>query len=181
VGNSGNSSSRRVDITLDGLNIDAQNTLNTDAVWVGNTSNFTIKNSQVGNTMAGSGSSDTAKSVMTCAGNSTCHNINMVFENNLFYDADTASGSAAHLECIWAGGVQGFTLRRNTFRDCTYFDVFVTVVLVNGQPQPKDHLFENNLFGQTVNTSGGDGGFTLSLHGDVSPDNFDYRSDSSGG
>jgi hypothetical protein len=175
VGNAGDSTLRRTDITFDNLNVDAQDTLNTDAIWAGNTTNFKILNSKVGNTMAGSGASETAKSVMTCAANSTCHNINMDFENNLFYDADTASGSAAHLECIWAGGIQGFILRNNTFRDCTYFDVFVTVVLANNQPQPKDLLFENNLFGQTVHPDGSNFGFALSLHGDVSPNNFIYR------
>lgn len=161
-------------VIIDGLNIDAQDTVNLDAMYITNVTGLTLKNSRVGNTMAGPGSSDTAKSVMFCGGTSTCQAENVLFEGNTFYDADAPTGSAAHLECIFATGIQGFTVRKNRFQDCTYFDIFITVILINNQPQPKDYIIEDNLFGRTLTVAGTEGGFAINVHNDVQPNNFQF-------
>ncbi|MBI5734049.1 MAG: hypothetical protein HY973_03870, partial [Candidatus Kerfeldbacteria bacterium] len=162
-------------VVIDNLNIDAQNTIDLTAMLVASVTNLTIKNSKIGNTMAGSTSTDTAKSMEFCGANSTCYAANVLLENNTFYDADAPTGSAAHLECIFATGIQGFTVRKNRFQDCTYFDIFITVILANSQAQPKDYIIEDNLLGQTLHPDGYDFGFAINLHSDVQPNNFIFR------
>ena len=171
----GNYSGTRItNVTLDGLNIDAKDTLNLTGMNIGNVTGLVLKNSRVGNTMAGSGSSDTAKSVEFCGASSTCYAADVTFDHNTFYDADAPTGSLAHLECIFATGVQSFTVKNNRFQDCTYFDIFITVILANNQAQPKDYIIEDNLLGRTVSVGGTEGGYAINIHADVVPNNIQY-------
>ena len=75
---------------------------------------------------------------------------NLTFDGVEFHDA-VATNDTVHMECIWAGGVQGFTVRNSIFRNCAYFDIFFTTL--NG-PDPKDVLLENNVFEVTKQWNG---------------------------
>jgi hypothetical protein len=174
----GGTGTRITDVIVDGISVDAQDTNNLDAMTVKNVTGITLRNSRVGNTMAGNGSSDTAKSIMTGASSSD-YVANMVLEDNLFYDADTGTGSLAHLECIFATGVQGLTARRNRFEACTYFDIFITVQNVNGQSQPINHVIEDNVMGAPIAPDGTDFGYAINWHADVvNPNGFTIQRNS---
>ena len=53
---------------------------------------------------------------------------NITFDGVDFHDA-IATDPNAHLECVWAGDVQGFTVRNSLFRNCAYFGLFITHLL----------------------------------------------------
>ena len=76
--------------------------------------------------------------------------VNITFDGVDFHDA-TATDSQVHTECVWAGDVQGLTIRNSMFRNCAYFGLFVTHLA--GTP-PKNHVIENNVFETTKQWNG---------------------------
>ena len=97
---------------------------------------------------------------------------NITFDGVTFHDA-TTTDSQIHMECIWAGGVQGFTVRNSLFYNCTYFDIFFTTM--NGA-DPKDVLLENNVFEKTRQWNGQDAIYTINISDHlVKAENFTIR------
>jgi hypothetical protein len=95
-----------------------------------------------------------------------------------FHDA-VATNDTVHMECIWAGGVQNFTVRNSIFRNCAYFDIFFT--RLNG-PDPKDVLLENNVFEVTKQWNGQNAPFAVNVANWVSKmENFTFRNNTFGG
>ena len=86
---------------------------------------------------------------------------------------------AVHMECIWAGGVQGFTVRNSIFRNCAYFDIFFTTL--NG-PDPKDVLLENNVFEVTKQWNGQNAPYAINVANWLTKaENFTFRNNVFGG
>ncbi len=74
----------------------------------------------------------------------------ITFDGVDFHDA-VATDPNAHLECLWAGDVQNLTIRNSMFRNCAYFDVFITHLYGT---EPRDVLIENNVFERTFQWNG---------------------------
>jgi hypothetical protein len=74
----------------------------------------------------------------------------VTFDGVEFHDA-VATNSSVHMECIWAGGVQRFTVRNSLFRNCAYFDIFLTTFQGG---DPANVLLETNVFEQTYSWDG---------------------------
>jgi hypothetical protein len=68
----------------------------------------------------------------------------------IFHDA-IRTDSNAHLECIYAADVQGFTVRNSQFRNCAIMDLFITKL---SGVNPRDVLIENNFFDITGSHGG---------------------------
>ena len=103
---------------------------------------------------------------------------NLTFDGVEFHDA-VATNSTVHMECIWAGGVQGFTVRNSIFRNCAYFDIFFTTL--NG-PDPKDVLLENNVFEVTKQWNGQNAPYAINVANWLSKaENFTFRNNVFGG
>jgi hypothetical protein len=103
---------------------------------------------------------------------------NIAFDGVDFHDA-VATNSSVHMECIWAGGVQGFTVRNSIFRNCAYFDIFFT--RLNG-PDPKDVLLENNVFEVSKQWNGQNAPYAVNVANWLSKaENFTFRNNSFGG
>jgi hypothetical protein len=96
----------------------------------------------------------------------------ITFDGVDFHDA-VATNSTVHMECIWAGGVQNFTVRNSIFRNCAYFDIFFTKL--NG-PDPKDVLLENNVFESPKQWNGQDAPYAINIANWLSKvENFTIR------
>ena len=103
---------------------------------------------------------------------------NLTFDGVDFHDA-VATNSTVHMECIWAGGVQGFTVRNSIFRNCAYFDIFFTTL--NG-PDPKDVLLENNVFEVTKQSNGQNAPYAVNVANWLEKaENFTFRNNTFGG
>ncbi len=74
----------------------------------------------------------------------------ITFDGVDFHDA-VATDPNAHLECVWAGDVQHFTVRNSLFRNCAYFGLFITHLYGT---EPRDVLIENNVFERTFQSNG---------------------------
>ena len=102
---------------------------------------------------------------------------NLTFDSVDFHDA-VATNSSVHMECIWAGGVQGMTVRNSIFRNCAYFDIFFT--RLNG-PDPRDVLLENNVFEAPKQWNGQDAPYAVNVANWLSKaENFVFRNNSFG-
>jgi hypothetical protein len=102
---------------------------------------------------------------------------NVTFDGVEFHDA-SAANSSIHTECLWAGGVQGLTVRNSLFRNCTYFDIFFTTL--NG-PNPRDVLLENNVFESTKSWDGTPQPYALNVANWVTTaTNFTFRNNTLG-
>ena len=102
---------------------------------------------------------------------------NILIDGVDFHDA-VASNSSVHMECIWAGGVQGFTVRNSIFRNCAHFDIFFT--RLNG-PDPRDVLLENNVFEMTKVAGGQNAYYSINVANWLSRvDNFTFRNNTFG-
>lgn len=84
---------------------------------------------------------------------------NITFDGVVFHDA-TTTNSQVHMECIWAGGVQSFTVRNSLFYNCAYFNIFLTTL--NGA-NPKNVLLENNIFEKTKQWNGQDAIYSVNV------------------
>ena len=103
---------------------------------------------------------------------------NLVFDGVDFHDA-VATNSTVHMECFWAGGIQGLTVRNSIFRNCAYFDIFFTTL--NG-PDPKDVVLENNVFEKTKQWSGQDAPYAINVANWLSKaENFTFRNNTFAG
>ena len=104
---------------------------------------------------------------------------NVLLDGVDFHDA-VATNSSVHMECIWAGGVQGFTVRNSIFRNCAYFDIFFTPPATGRDP--RDVLLENNVFEVTKQWNGQNAPYAMNVANWLSrADNFVFRNNTFGG
>ena len=97
---------------------------------------------------------------------------NITFDGVDFHDA-IATDPNAHLECVWAGDVQGFTVRNSLFRNCAYFGLFITHLYGT---EPKDVLIENNVFERTFQANGQKAPYAMMVADWLSKmENFTFR------
>ncbi len=131
-------------VTYDGINVDANGQTTAGAAFELGGSNTTVKNSRVGNVV------DEKAMLATGA--------NLTVDNVTFHDAVMSAGGESrdvHMECVYAIGVPGFTIRNSTFRDCSVMDLFFTY----GSwwtPRPPAYgnvTIENNVFGHSERAS----------------------------
>jgi hypothetical protein len=120
-------------VTYDGIEVDAGGVKTTWAALEIHGSGATFKNASVGNVVD-------EKALLVAGANHTIDNV-------LFHDA-VYKTDGVHMECVYAIGVPGFTIRNSTFRDCAVMDLFFTY----GSwwtPQPPSYgnvTIENNVF-----------------------------------
>ncbi len=72
---------------------------------------------------------------------------NILIDGVRFHDM-TATGDT-HTECLMVSGGHGITIRRSSFRNCFYFDIFFTQW--SGPDPPAGVLLENNVFASAIN------------------------------
>ena len=89
---------------------------------------------------------------------------NITYDNVYWHDA-TRNDQNIHMECLWAGSVQGLTIRNSRFHNCAVMDVMVTQL--NG-PQPRDVVLENNIFETPRDLNGtGSAYYSFLVHANV--------------
>jgi hypothetical protein len=98
-------------VTYDGIGVDAGGVQTDWAALELHGDNQTFKNAAVGNVV------DEKGALITGA--------NHTIDNVLFHDV-VLKTDGVHLECLYAIGVPGFTIRNSTFRDCSVMDLFFT-------------------------------------------------------
>ena len=98
-------------VTYDGVEVDAGGVKTTWAALEIHGSGATFKNASVGNVVD-------EKGLLVTGANHTVDNV-------LFHDAVYRT-DGVHMECVYAIGVPGFTIRNSTFRDCAIMDLFFT-------------------------------------------------------
>ena len=97
---------------------------------------------------------------------------NMTFDGVDFHDS-TATDAAVHTECVWAGDVQGLTVKNSLFRNCAYFGLFLTHYLGT---DPKNVVIENNVFEHTKQWNGQDAPYSMMVAGHITKmDGFTFR------
>ena len=123
-------------VTFDGINVDAGGVKTTYSSFELGGDNVTVKNASVGNVVDEKG--------MLAAGS------NLTIDNVDFHDV-VLKTDGVHLECLYAIGVQGLTVRNSTFRDCAVFDILFTYGSWWSPLPPAygDITLENNVFGHT--------------------------------
>ena len=127
-------------VVYDGINVDANAQHTTGSAFGVGGDGTVVKNASIGNV--------TDEKAMLATGS------NITIDNVLFHDAVlTPAGQSrdVHMECVYAIGVPGFTIRNSTFRDCAIMDLFFTY---GGwwTPQPPAYgnvTIENNVFGHS--------------------------------
>jgi hypothetical protein len=120
-------------VTFDGIEVDAGGVQTTWAALELHGDNQTFKNAAVGNVVD-------EKGLLVTGANHTVDNV-------LFHDV-VLKTDGTHLECVYAIGVPGFTIRNSTFRDCAVMDLFFTYGSW-WSPQPPSYgsvTIENNVF-----------------------------------
>ena len=120
-------------VTYDGINVDAGGTKTTGAAFELGGSGVTVKNADVGNVVD-------EKAMLATGANHTVDNV--TFHDAIFRTEGT------HMECLYAIGVPGFTLRNSLFRDCAVMDAFFTYGSW-WSPKPPSYgnvTIENNVF-----------------------------------
>ena len=120
-------------VTFDGIEVDAGGVKTNMAAVELRGPGSTFKNARVGNVVD-------EKGLLVTGANQTIDNVE-------FHDA-VLKTPGYHMECAYAIGAPGLTVRNSTFHDCAVMDLFVTY----GdwwQPQPPaygDVTLENNVF-----------------------------------
>jgi hypothetical protein len=138
----GNVIARQLDIqadntTWDNINVDAGGTKPDGSALYISGSRITYKNAAVGNVLD-------EKGLLISGDNHTIDNV-------LFHDAVMSSAGEAndvHMECVYAIGVPGITIRNSIFRDCSVMDLFFTYGSW-WSPKPPSYgnvTVENNVF-----------------------------------
>ena len=120
-------------VTYDGVNVDAGGTKTNMAAFELGGSNVTVKNAHIGNVVD-------EKAMLASGANLTVDNVD-------FHDA-VYKTNGVHMECLYAIGVPGFTLRNSSFRDCAVMDVLFTYGSW-WSPKPPAYgnvTIENNVF-----------------------------------
>ncbi len=69
-----------------------------------------------------------------------------VMFDNVKFHGNVPTNSTQHLECIFATGVQGLTVRDSVFSSCGYFDILIGMCC-GAERQPASLVLENNVFG----------------------------------
>jgi hypothetical protein len=127
-------------VTYDGINVNAGGVHTTGAAFELDGNNVTVRNSSVGNVVD--------EKAMLAMG------FNQTIDNVTFHDAIMAT-DGIHMECLYAIGVDGFTLRNSTFRDCAIMDVLFTYGTW-WSPKPPAYgnvRVENNVFAHPERTN----------------------------
>ena len=83
----------------------------------------------------------------------TSHRI--AFDNVTFY-GNVPTASTQHLECIFATGVQGLSVRNSSFSRCGYFNILIGMCC-GAERQPSRLVLEGNKFGASVCFAGAGG------------------------
>jgi len=144
-------------------NADANNFLIVDA------SDITIRGGDFGPCVAGPGVSCVSKIAGAQARN-------IVVEDALFHDITSSNPVVYHIECMFLRSGSNVTIRRNKFRNCEVFDLFV-----QGQPDtPKFSgiLVENNWFDAPLQGTGGRRMTAMTFSGTTLIENFAIRNNS---
>jgi hypothetical protein len=127
-------------VTFDGINVDAQATRPPDdwSFASDGAANVTFKNGSIGNIEDGKGSLVSGP--------------NFMFDNVYFHDVVLRT-SGVHLECIFAIGVEGMTVRNSHFHNCAIMDLFFEWgAWWTPQPPAYNHVtIENNVFEHVLN------------------------------
>jgi hypothetical protein len=140
-------SSDASNVTYDGINVDAAGRKTTNSAFGVSGDNTTVRNAHIGNL--------TDEKAMLATG------ANITIDNVLFHDAvltPAGQDQDVHMECLYAIGVPGFTIRNSTFRDCAIMDILFTYgAWWEPKPPPYGNVtIENNVFGHSeddANTS----------------------------
>jgi hypothetical protein len=98
-------------VTYDGINVDAGGVQTDGAAFELGGNGTTVKNASIGNVVD--------EKAMLASG------ANLTVDNVTFHDAVYRT-DGTHMECLYAIGVPGFTIRNSTFRDCAVMDLFFT-------------------------------------------------------
>jgi hypothetical protein len=114
--------------------------VDTSGFWIWGSSNVSIIGGDVGPLV-----NDTP--YISYEGGSSVPPTNIVVDGVRFHDM-TATGDT-HTECLMVSGGHGITIRRSSFRNCFYFDIFFTQW--SGPDPPAGILLENNVFASAIN------------------------------
>jgi hypothetical protein len=141
-------------------NADANNFLIVDA------SDITIRGGDFGPCVAGPGVSCVSKIAGPLARN-------IVVEDALFHDISSSNPDLFHIECMFLRSGTNVTIRRNKFRNCEVFDIFL-------QAQPEVQKFssisiENNWFDAPLTGDGRRRTTALSFSGPATFENLTVR------
>jgi hypothetical protein len=126
-------------VTFDSINVDAAGQHPTGAASEIGGDRVTVKNAGIGNVVDEKG--------MLATGS------NLTVDNVVFHDAILKT-DGTHMECLYAIGVQGFTVRNSIFRDCAVMDLFFTYGSW-WSPKPPAYgnvTIENNVFSHSERT-----------------------------
>jgi hypothetical protein len=143
-------------VTFDGISVDAGGVQTTNAAFELGGDNVTVRNASVGNVVD--------EKAMLASGD------NLTVDNVTFHDA-VLRGDGVHMECLYAIGVQRFTVRNSTFRDCAIFDILFTYGSW-WSPLPPAYgqvTLENNVFGHTEMENNGGWHYYTVYVGDTGP------------
>jgi hypothetical protein len=114
--------------------------IDTSGFWIWSSANVSIIGGDVGPLV-----NDTP--YISYEGGSSVPPTNIVVDGVRFHDM-TATGDT-HTECLMVSGGHGITIRRSSFRNCFYFDIFFTQW--SGPDPPAGILLENNVFASATN------------------------------
>jgi hypothetical protein len=143
-------------VTYDGIDIDADGTNTGVSALEIHGSGQTFKNASVGNVV------DTKAATIVGA--------NHLIDNVVFHDAVYRT-DGVHMECVYAIGVEGLTVRNSTFRDCAVMDLFFTYGTW-WTPLPPAYgnvTLENNVFAHSEQESNGGWNYYSLYVGSVGP------------
>jgi hypothetical protein len=120
-------------VTFDGISVNAGGVQTEGAAFELGGDGVTVRNASVGNVAD-------EKAMLATGARHTVDNVT-------FHDA-VYKTDGTHMECLYAIGVPGFTLRNSTFRDCAVMDVFFTYGTWWTPPPPAygNVTIENNVF-----------------------------------
>jgi hypothetical protein len=132
-------------------NMDANNFL------IVNSKNVLVKGGDFGPCRAGPGVSCVSKIAGSDAED-------IVIEDALFHDITSSNPALYHIECMFIRAGRKITIRRNTFRNCEVFDLFL-----QGQPETQrlvDIVIEKNWFDAPLRGDGGRRDTAIEFSGD---------------
>jgi hypothetical protein len=143
-------------VVYDGINVDANGRKTDGAAFELGGDNVTVRDARVGNVVD--------EKAMLAVG------ANLTVDNVVFHDAIYRT-SGVHMECLYAIGVPGFTLRNSIFRDCAVMDVLFTYGSW-WSPKPPAYgnvTIENNVFGHPEMEDNGGWHYYSLYVGDTGP------------
>jgi hypothetical protein len=143
-------------VTYDGINVDAGGVQTEGAAFEVGGDRATVKNASIGNVVDEKG--------MLASGTNT------TVDNVVLHDVVMRT-DGTHMECLYAIGVQGLTVRNSLFRDCAVMDLFFTYGSW-WSPQPPAYgnvTLENNVFAHSERTNNGGWHYYSLYVGDTGP------------